>query len=335
MSERKDIHSFCFRNIHKDLFFGTASDRYAGWLGQIYTPERYRGKITRRTKKVGRKNFVEQVLPVESVVEYFEHFSVLELDFTFYAPLRDANGNPTRIYHALKSYAGYLKEADKIILKAPQAFFAKNTWQGDLFDTNRAYLDSSAFIAQFYDPAAEVLGPRLHAIVFEQEYHRKQGRPEPGEIARELDRFFQALPEDPRYHVELRTEPFLCAELFQVLAAHGVGQVFSHWTWLPSLRRQFRLSGGKFFNSSGDVVIRLMTPRGMRYEEAYARAHPFNRLVEGMLQEAMVQDTVFLAKEALAQGARPSIIINNRAGGNAPLIARKIGEALVTALAGQ
>jgi uncharacterized protein YecE (DUF72 family) len=30
------------------------------------------------------KTFIEEVLPVDSVQEYFEHFPVLEIDFTFY-----------------------------------------------------------------------------------------------------------------------------------------------------------------------------------------------------------------------------------------------------------
>ena len=75
-----------------------------------------------------------------------------------------------------------------------------------------------------------------------------------------------------------------------------------------------------------------MTPRGMRYEEAYARAHPFDKLVDGMLQETMFQDTIFLAREALSRSVKPNIIINNRAGGNAPLIAQRIAAALVHVL---
>jgi hypothetical protein len=43
------IPQFKFLNLHPQLFIDTASDRYAGWLGQIYTPEKYQGRITRRT----------------------------------------------------------------------------------------------------------------------------------------------------------------------------------------------------------------------------------------------------------------------------------------------
>jgi len=46
----------------------------------------------------------------------------------------------------------------------------------------------------------------------------------------------------------------------------------------------------------------------------------------------MVRDTVELAREAIDQGIRPNIIINSRAGGNAPLIAQKIATTFVRAL---
>ena len=59
--------TFHFRGLHPLVSIGTASDRYAGWLGQIYTSERYTGQITRRSHAVGGKAFVEEVLPVESV----------------------------------------------------------------------------------------------------------------------------------------------------------------------------------------------------------------------------------------------------------------------------
>ncbi|HBD10051.1 MAG TPA: hypothetical protein DCZ69_17505, partial [Syntrophobacteraceae bacterium] len=73
-----DLDQYAFRGLHPDVFLGAASDRYAGWLGQIYTAERYQGRITQRTKVVGDVPFTEAVLPVDSVAEYFEHFPVLE-----------------------------------------------------------------------------------------------------------------------------------------------------------------------------------------------------------------------------------------------------------------
>jgi len=76
--ETLDIENFQFRGLHPNVFLGTASDRYAGWLGQIYSEKLYGDRIARRKKTVGGKSFVEEVLPVESVKEYFQHFRVLE-----------------------------------------------------------------------------------------------------------------------------------------------------------------------------------------------------------------------------------------------------------------
>jgi hypothetical protein len=40
-SFKTNLKTFYFRNIHPLIAIGTASDRYAGWLGQIYSPDRY------------------------------------------------------------------------------------------------------------------------------------------------------------------------------------------------------------------------------------------------------------------------------------------------------
>jgi len=303
---------------------GTASDRYAGWIGQIYSGERYANKIGKRSKRVGGKTFVEEVLPVASVEEYFRHFRVLELDFTFYRPLLDRDGKATQNLHVLGTYTQYLNKTDRLILKVPQAVFAKSVWRKGSHVENEEYLNPDVFTRQFYEPALGLLAAWLDGLIFEQEYQRKQDRPSPKKLAGELDTFFNTIPKDTRYHIELRTEALLTDPVFEIFEKHGVGQVLSHWTWLPSLNRQFSLSGGKFLNAGKRSVIRLMTPRGMRYQDAYARAHPFNAMVDGMLNPKMVDETVDIIRTAIAGDTQINIIINNRSGGNAPIIAQKI-----------
>jgi uncharacterized protein YecE (DUF72 family) len=319
-----DPEAFRFRNLHPLVHLGTASDRYAGWLGQIYSRERFGHRASRRPKVLGRRKFTEEVLPVECVEEYFDHFPVLELDYTFYRPLLDADGRPTPNFRALAAYRRHIPADARLILKAPQVVFAQKIRRGGAFVPNPGYLDPALFTEAFLRPAGEILGPALAGIVFEQEYQRKGERTPPERMAEALDRFFSAVPPDGRYHAELRTEAYLAEPVLEVLGRHGVGQVLSHWTWLPPLHAQFEAGGRRFRNRGGDCVVRLMTPRGVRYEDAYAAAHPFDRLVEGMLDPGMVRDTVALMEAAVGQGERISVIVNNRAGGNAPLIAREI-----------
>ena len=66
----------------------------------------------------------------------------------------------------------------------------------------------------------------------------------------------------------------------------------------------------------------------MSYEESYGKAFPFDKMVSGMLDPEMVEDTVKIVKEAIKDKVQVNLIINNRAGGNAPLIARKIADGL-------
>jgi hypothetical protein len=236
----------------------------------------------------------------------------------------EEGGEPTPNYHVLQRYRQYLKEGDNLILKVPQAICAQKLWRGGRYVVNESYLNGEIFTRQFYDPAVAILGPYLSGLIFEQEYQRKKDRTSPQELATALDLFFEEIPKESRYHLELRTEPYLTNPVFQVMEKHGVGQVLSHWTWLPTLDKQFAKSGRRFFNSGGQAIIRLMTPRGARYEEAYARAHPFDALVDTMLNPVMVEEAAELMWEAVDNNIQINIIVNNRAGGNAPLVGRHI-----------
>lgn len=305
-------------------------DRYAGWIGQVYSFDRYEGRITKRTKIIGANTYTEEVLPVESVGEYFNHFPVLEIDFTFYRPLLDKDGQPTQNYQVLQSYAWHLKEGDRILLKVPQLITAQKIHRGGQHIKNEAYLNPKAFTEQFYDPAVDLLAANLTGFIFKQEYQRKKDRAPVNEMALALDKFFSQIPKESRYHLELRTELYLRDPVFEVLERHGVGQVLSHWTWLPPLRKQLAEADGRFFNR--ECVIRLITPLGMRYDDSYEKAYPFDRLVDGILHPEMVLETVAIIRGAIEKGVLVNLIINNRAGGNAPMIAQTIAEKLIPKL---
>jgi uncharacterized protein YecE (DUF72 family) len=317
---------FLFRELPQSILIATASDRYAGWIGQIYSEGKYDKGITRRSHKVGDKTFNENTLPVESVAEYFEHFPLLEIDYTFYRPLLESGGNPTQNFHVLKSYRQHMKEGDSVLLKAPQIVIARKLRRGAAFVENENYLNEDIFTKQFYKPAIEILGPCLKGIIFEQEYHIKNDRIPISKLSQDLDEFFTKIPNDTRYHLELRTEAYLAEPVLDVLKKHGVGIVFSHWTWLSPLRKQFGKVSMRFFNSGNRVVIRLITPLRMSYEESYAKAFPFDKMVSGMLDSEMIEDTAKIVNEAIKDRLQVYLIINNRAGGNAPLIAQKIAD---------
>ena len=323
-----DKKTYFFRDIHPFIHMGTASDRYAGWLGQIYTKERYENRIKKRIKKVGAKSYTEEVLPIDSVQEYFEHFDVLEIDYTFYTLLLHKDKGSQRLkpspnYHVLASYEKHMSIGDSVFLKVPQLIFTRSLYRSGRHIENDSYLNADIFTKQFYEPAVKILGGKLGGFIFEQEYQRKQNRIPVKDMVSDLNSFFSTIPRDDRYHLELRTESYLSKPMFEVMQKYQVGQVLSHWTWLPRLLKQFAKPGNRFINSK-QCVVRLITPIGIRYEQTYAMAHPFDHMVDGMLQPEMISETVALMKEGIEQGVHMNIIVNNRAGGNASSIAREI-----------
>ena len=73
----------------------------------------------------------------------------------------------------------------------------------------------------------------------------------------------------------------------------------------------------------------------MRYDETYQKAYPFDNLIQGMMSSQMIEESVVIICEAIKQGVGMNVIINNRAGGNAPQIANKIREAFESELKGR
>ena len=329
VSERRErIARYDFRGLAEFVRFGTASDRYAGWIGQIYG-DAYRDRVRGRNRKLGGQTFREEQVPIESVSEYFEHFEVLELDFTFYRPLLEADGRPGNNLGVLRNYADHAPERARFLLKVPQTYFVPQLRRGSGSETNPDYLNAEACNAHFLDPARRVLGDRLEGIVFEQSYVRQSDSPDPERNVAELDRFFRGLDRSAQAHIELRSEHLLTPGYFNWLAENGIGFVFSHWSWLPPIRVQWKMCGERFTAANRRVVSRLLTPLRVSYADAYAMTHPFEHPapeLEGADgTHRMVMDATALAYQGLLQGHTVDLILNNRAYGNSPALAQLIG----------
>lgn len=330
-TRRADLARYDFRHVHPHLAFGTASDRYAAWIGQIY-PERWRSEIQTRKKRVGGESFEERQLPIASVVDYFEHFSVLEIDFTFYRPLLEDDGEPGSNYFVLQNYAEHAPDHACFLLKAPQAYAARTLRRrgknGPRYEDNPTYLDAGAYVRQFLNPAVELLGDRLRGVLFEQEYTRVAESPAPEEFVANLDGFFREVPDEVQTHLEVRSPHLLVPTYVDWLEARGLGFVFSHWQYLPSIKEQWERLGGRFPAADGNVVLRLLNPRGMSYGEAFAAAYPFEgpspELAETSQARQMIDETTALAYRAIEAEATLNVIANNRAWGNSPDLAAAV-----------
>lgn len=336
---RERIDEFDFRTVNPSIRFGTASDRYAGWIGQIYS-EKWISSVSKRTRKLGGRAYEERTVPVASVEEYFEHFNALELDFTFYRPLVGPSKDPSNTFFVLQQYAESAPAEASFYLKAPQQVTARILRRGGggpaSYASNPDYLNQKVFMEGFLEPAVEILGSRLSGVIFEQEYQRKQDGIESGQNIDELNSFFTASNTATPVHIELRSPHLLTTPYFDWLADSGLGHVFSHWTWLPSIRDQWKRAGKRFTSGNRGVVCRLLTPLRMPYAIAYEHAHPFDSVVPELSEtpqaSRMVLDTAALAIQSLKHDHAVTIISNNRAWGNAPSLAQKVARRIVDEL---
>ncbi len=320
-----------FRALDPHVRMGTASDRYASWRGKIYSP-RWDSEIKKSSKKLGGKSYAIEQVPIDSVEEYYEHFSVLELDFTFYTPLIREDGNPARSFATLEHYANCAPPEARFLLKAPQAFSARKVRRKEGWVENEDYLNARGFDERFLTPALELLDERLVGIIFEQEYLRKNERPEPVEFVAGLDGFFKEVPANVQFHLEMRTAALHVPRYLDWLGNNGHGFVFSHSTWQKPLREQWNYVGRRFTAANGEAVVRLLTPLNLRYPQAFDLTYPFDKPVPEIAEseegQAMFDDAAALVIEAIDQHKTVNMVLNNRAWGSAPDLGKEIAERL-------
>ena len=330
------IEEYKFRDLSPVVRFGTASDRYAGWIGQIY-PEHYEQEVSSRSRKLGGDTYKERTVPIHSVVDYFDHFGVLELDFTYYRSLLDPDGEPTNNYFVLEQYASLAPDNAQFFLKAPQSCFTRTLRRsrgGEVtYEENPEFLNASFYNARFLEPAMSILGDRLLGVIFEQSYQRVSDSPPFEQHLAELDGFFADIPPSIQSHIEIRSPHLLTPPYFAWLESKGIGFVFSHWTWLPALRAQWKQCGGRFSAADGNSIVRLLTPLRLTYAKAYAQAFPFDKPVDAIVNSKggkdMILDVTALAFQASSQKATLNIIANNRAWGNSPKLAQAVATSLL------
>jgi uncharacterized protein YecE (DUF72 family) len=157
-----------------DIFIGTSSWRYEGWLGQIYTPERYysRGRFS-------KKKFHE-----ECIEEYAETFPVVGGDFSFYAI-----PEPDFWKKLFDRSPAHLKWS----LKVPEDFTAKHfSSQARYRDRrglpNPAFLDAELFERGWLEPLAHYFD-RIGVMILEFGAFSKADYPEPGRFIEGLAAF--------------------------------------------------------------------------------------------------------------------------------------------------
>ena len=283
----------------QNIFVGGSSWKYEGWIGQIYSQQRYmvRGRFS--------KSRFEQ----ECLREYAETFPIVCGDFAFYQFPSDD------YWRKLFSLA---PPTFKFALKAPEQITAKAypvmPRYGALAGTqNETFLSAHTFRELFLRP----LWPyrdRTAVIIFEFGAFGLKSMDDLSEFLDTLDPFLASLPPEFQYGVEIRNPEFLHPDYFSCLANHNVAHVYNAWARMPELREQISIAHSATANFS---VCRALLRRGRAYEQAVAGFSPYREIRD---PNPEARDSMrALIERAKERKHSLFLFVNNRLEGNSPL----------------
>ncbi len=280
------------------VYYGTSSWKYEGWLGSIYTPERY---LTRG--KFSRKKFEETCL-----TEYAETFPIVSGDFAFYQ-FPSSNYWQTLFEQVPDSFQFAFKvPQDLTVLRWPNL----RRHGSKAGKPNEGFLRADLFGTLF----AKRLQPyqsQVAVLIFEFGTFAKGEFSTANDFLDQLGPFLGKLPAGFRYAIEIRNQEFLGEAYFSTLADHNVAHVFNAWTRMPTLTDQLDLDG----STTADFnVCRALLTKGRKYEQAVQQFEPYDRIQEPNQE---VRAGLSLIAQWSRQQRKPAFLfINNRLEGNAP-----------------
>ena len=282
-----------------NIFIGTSSWKYEGWLGQIYSRQRYmtRGRFSQKRfndeclQRI-RRNISRSSAAISPSINFHRE--------TYWSKL--FGSAPPTLQFAFKAPEDVtVKQFPRHPRYGPRAG-----------DDNSSFLDAALFQSAFLDLLAPYR-PRVASLIFEFGSFAKQCYSDVGAFLQELDPFLAALPAGFRYAVEIRNPDFLAPEYFACLRSHRVAHVFNAWTRMPEIGVQTTLRDAY---TADFTVARALLRRGRAYEEAVAKFTPYARVQD---PNPETRDALRLLIARARQRHEPSyIFVNNRLEGNAP-----------------
>jgi uncharacterized protein YecE (DUF72 family) len=281
------------------VYIGGSSWKYEGWLGQIYTRDRY----------LARGRFSRQRFEAECLQEYAETFPTVCGDFAFYQfPTEDFW---RKLFHQTpQSFRFAFKVPEQITCKV---FPAHARYGPQAGKENETFLDSTAFREMFLRPLA-AYREQTALLIFEFGTFARSTFSDVGSFLDRLDPFLSALPSEFRYAIEIRNPEFLDKDYFACLRQHGVAHVYNAWSRMPELRHQMAIPDSATANF---LVCRALLRRGRLYEQAVGLFEPYREIQDPNPQAR--ESMRILIGRAREDKRMLFLFVNNRLEGNAPL----------------
>jgi uncharacterized protein YecE (DUF72 family) len=290
----KKLRGLAARNV----FFGTSSWKYEGWLGEIYSKDRY----------IERGRFSQKKFESDCLREYAETFPVVGGDFSFYQFPSPSYWQ--RLFEETPSTLTFgLKVPEEITVPRWPGHARYGTRAGTV---NQGFLSSSLFHELFTWPL-ERFRERIAVMIFEFGTFAKSTFARPADFLARLDPFLGSVSRHFRYSVEIRNPEYLGPDYFSLLQSHNTAHVFSAWTRMPELLDQIDMPGAF---TADFTVVRALLKKGRTYEQAVKAFEPYKQVQE---PNQGVREALRRIAERVWKTHQPAyVFVNNRLEGNAP-----------------
>jgi uncharacterized protein YecE (DUF72 family) len=289
------LHSLASEGI----YIGGSSWKYEGWIGQIYSRDRY----------LSRGRFSRQRFEAECLREYAETFPTVCGDFAFYQfPSEDFW---RKLFHqAPDDFRFAFKVPEQITCKM---FPSHPRYGAQAGKTNETFLDAAVLGEMFLRPLLPYRR-KTALLIFEFGAFGRRSFEGLPEFLDRLDPFLAALPPEFRYAVEIRNPEFLEKDYFSCLRRHQIAHVYNAWSKMPELRHQVAIPDSM---TADFLVSRALLRHGRSYEDAVALFAPYREVQDA--NPAARDSMRVLIGRAREDKRMLFLFVNNRLEGNAPL----------------
>jgi uncharacterized protein YecE (DUF72 family) len=294
------------RMVAEKIYIGGSSWKYEGWLGQIYSRDRY----------LARGRFSRKRFEAECLREYAETFPVVCGDFAFYQFPSEEFWRRT-----FESTPAHFRFAFKVPEQITCRVFPSHPRYGLAGgQENGAFLDNRMLEEMFLRPLRPYR-EQVAVLIFEFGTFGSRSFAGVSEFMDRLDPFLSALPPEFRYAVEIRNPEFLEKDYFSCLRSHGVAHVYNAWSRMPELRHQIAIPDSA---TADFLVCRALLRRGRPYQQAVEAFQPYAETRDPN-PEARESMRVLIGRARENRKAL-FLFVNNRLEGNAPLTILSVAE---------
>jgi uncharacterized protein YecE (DUF72 family) len=286
------------------IYVGTSSWKYEGWLGLIYSPEKYLRYFKEGPPKILKGRFEKTCL-----AEYAETFKTVCLDGTYYQ------------FPASQMLEGYFSQVPsdfRLSMKVTDAITVLR-WPNHPKYGNKAgqnnpdFLNANLFVSSFLGPLAPYR-EQVGTLIFEFSQFGPGDWERGREFVAYLDSFLDKLPKEWDYSVEIRNESFLHPWYFEVLKTHNVAHTFNSWDRMPPVSEQIRMIGSE---TADFVTARFLLRPGKSYQKAKTGFLPYREIKEPY-PEGRNALRALLGRSCFSGTRKRYIYVNNRFEGSAP-----------------